>query len=72
MDERDLLVACISTGLGATIIFTMLCNPEWLFRMRTPRMLERNFGRYRAKLVLGSVGSMLILLGAHLVIAPLV
>lgn len=71
MDERDLLVACISTGLGVTIIYAILFNPEWLFRLRTPRMFERNFGRDRAKLFLVSIGTILILLGTYLVIAPL-
>ncbi len=70
MDERDLLVASISIGLGATIIYAMLSKAEWLFRLRTPQMLEQNLGRNRAKLVLASIASILILLGAHLIITP--
>lgn len=70
MDERDLLVAFISTGLGITLIYAILGNPDWLFRLRTPHMLERNLGRPRAKLVLGGVGAILILMGAHLATGP--
>ena len=70
MDERDLLVAFISTGLGVTMIYAIFSNPDWLFRLRTPRMLERNLGRPRAKLVLGGVGAILILMGAHLAAGP--
>ncbi|MCH2181323.1 MAG: hypothetical protein MK108_04890 [Mariniblastus sp.] len=70
MDERDLLVAFISTGLGITLIYGILGNPDWLFRLRTPHMLERNLGRRWAKLVLGGVGAILILMGAHLVTGP--
>ena len=71
MDERDLLVACISTALGATINYGLLFNPAWLFRLRTPQMLERNLGRTRAGWVLGSTGTALILLGVYLVFSPM-
>ncbi len=70
MDQRDLMVACISTGLGIAMIYGILANPDWLFRLRTPRTLERNLGRRRAKLVLGAVSAGLILVGAHLATGP--
>ena len=70
MDPRDLMVACISTGLGIAMIYSILATPDWLFRLRTPRTLERNLGRRRAKLVLGAVSAGLILVGAHLATGP--
>ena len=71
MDSRDLLVACISTALGATINYGLLFNPAWLFRLRTPQMLEQNLGRTRAGWVLGSTGTALILLGVYLAFSPM-
>ena len=71
MNERDLLVAFISIGLGVSIFYTMLMNAEWCFRLKTPQMLERNFGRNGAKLVMGTVATLLIVVGLHLIFTPM-
>ncbi|MCH2179760.1 MAG: Imm17 family immunity protein [Mariniblastus sp.] len=66
MDSRDLLVALISAGLGASLHYAILFNPNWLFRLRTPQMLERNLGRKGARWVLGTLATALILVGLYL------
>ena len=71
MNERDLLVAFISIGLGASIIYTMTMNAEWCFRLKTPQALERSFGRRGAQCVLGLVAMMLIGVGLHLIFSPM-
>lgn len=63
---RDLFVALVAIGLGLKIIYTVLCSSEKCFELSTVRMMERNFGRSNARLILICLGSLCVVMGIYI------
>ena len=63
---RDLFVALVAIGLGLNIIYTVLFRKERCFEIATVQMMERNFGRGNARLILICLGSLCVVLGVYL------
>ena len=63
---RDLFVALVAIGLGLNIIYTVICNSERCFQLSTVQMMERNFGRHNAKLMIIGLGSLCVVIGIYL------
>ena len=70
MYERDLLVAFIAFALGFLMISSALMNYERAFEMRTPQYLTEIIGRTGARLVMGVVGLMIVVMGIYILCAP--
>ena len=70
MYERDLLVSFIAFALGFIMISSALMNYERAFEMRTPKFLSDTIGRQGARLVMGFVGLIVVLLGAYILCSP--
>ena len=64
---RDLVVALVAIGLGVNIIYTVLYNSERCFQLSTVQMMERNFGRNNAMLIVIGLGSLCIVMGLYLI-----
>ena len=64
---RDLLVAIVAIGLGLNIVYTAIYNSERCFQSSTVQMLERNFGRENARIILVGLGLLCVFLGFYLV-----
>lgn len=66
MQTRDWLVAAIAALFGLLVIWAAFRNHPFAFKLWLPRLLERQFGRTTARLLLGSLGIGLIVLGIYL------
>lgn len=70
MFERDLLIAFIAFALGFLMISSALTNYERAFEMRTPQFLTETIGRTGARLVMGTIGLLIVLMGMYILCAP--
>ena len=70
MFERDLLVSFIAFALGFLMISSALMNYERAFEMRTPQFLTETIGRQGARLVMGIIGLLIVILGVYILCAP--
>ena len=64
MFERDLLVSFIAFALGLLMVSSALMNYERAFEMRTPQYLSEMIGRTGARLVMGLIGLLIVVIGA--------
>jgi hypothetical protein len=71
MLERDLLVAGVAVGLGCHMILAAVQDNEWCFQLHSARSLERSIGRTPARIVIGLVGTLVILMGVYIIFTPL-
>ena len=71
MFERDLLVSFIAFALGFLMISSALTNYERAFEMRTPQYLTDIIGRTGARLVMGTIGLLIVIMGIYILWAPL-
>jgi hypothetical protein len=70
MFERDLLVSFIAFALGFLMISSAYTNYERAFEMRTPQYLTETIGRTGARLVMGTIGLLIVLMGIYILCAP--
>ena len=70
MFERDLLVSFIAFTLGLLMVSSALMNYERAFEMRTPQYLTEMIGRTGARLVMGLIGLLIVVMGAYILCAP--
>ena len=70
MFERDLLVSFIAFALGFVMISSALMNYERAFEMRTPQFLTETIGRQGARLVMGMIGLLIVVMGVYILCAP--
>lgn len=66
MQIREWLVAAIAALFGLFAIWAAIRNHPFAFKLWIPRLLDRQFGRTTARLLLGSLGLGLIVLGIYL------
>jgi len=72
MELRDLFVATVAVVLGGMMLYAAILDQGWCFQMRIARKIDETMGREQARTFIGSVGTLLLLLGLYLVFAPLV
>jgi hypothetical protein len=70
MNERDLLVAAVSIGLGLLMTYSAARNEGWCFQMTFARAIEKFHGPQAARMAIGSVGTAMILLGIYTATVP--
>ena len=70
MDLRDILVASVAIVLGAIMLHSALVNQGWCFQMRFAQSLESLCGRNGARAFIGGVGSIMVMIGVHLLLPP--
>lgn len=63
MSATDLLVGCVSIGLGAFFLSAAVFNWDWYYQIRKLRWVESRWGRNRARAVNVVLGLLLIGLG---------
>ena len=67
---RDLLVACVASGLGLSMIHVALVNRGWWFENFLIRHIESSRGRQAARKALGIDGTTMIVIGLWTLVAP--
>jgi hypothetical protein len=72
MELRDLFVATVALSLGAMMVYTAAFNEGWCFQLKVARMIEESKGRSKARTFVGSVGTLMIVVGLYLILAPVV
>ena len=70
MEIRDLFVATVAMSLGGMMIYSSILNEGWCLQMKVARVIEESKGRAKARTIVGSAGSLLLLLGLYLMLAP--
>jgi hypothetical protein len=70
MTERDLFVAAVAIGLGTMMLHAAIANEGWCFQMTFARKVSKHRGQESARLVVGSVGTFVILLGIYTLCSP--
>ncbi|MEM7455629.1 MAG: hypothetical protein AAF456_14850 [Planctomycetota bacterium] len=70
MFARDLLVAAVAIGLGTVLLFSALTNHSRTFEMRTPHYLAETLGRTKARWIIGTIGFVVLMLGAYILCGP--
>ena len=68
MFERDLLVGLIAIGLGGVLLVAAISNYQPAFEMRTPKFLAKRFGQTIARLIIGCVGTLVLLMGIYILL----
>lgn len=66
MQPRELLVAGVAVVFGLVVIGAAFRDSPFAFQLWLPRLLERKFGRAKARFLLGILGISLFLLGSYL------
>lgn len=66
MQTREWLVAAVAALLGLLVIWAAFRDHPFAFKLWLPRLLEKRFGRPTARIMLGSLGLGLIVLGIYL------
>ena len=72
MELRDLLVATVAISLGGMMLYAAALNEGWCFQMKVARLIEESRGRDKSRTVVGSVGTLMIVLGLYLLLAPII
>lgn len=70
MDLRDLFVASVAIILGGMMLYSAIVNQGWCFEMKVARVVAESQGREKARTLIGSVGTFLLLVGLYLLLAP--
>jgi hypothetical protein len=71
MEIRDLFVAAVALTIGGIMIYAAILNEGWCFQMKIARAIAESKGRDKARSFIGSVGSLMVLIGLYLLLAPL-
>ena len=72
MELRDLFVAAVALTLGGMMLYTAALNEGWCFQMKVARIIEKSMGRAKARTFVGSVGTLMVILGLYLLLAPVI
>lgn len=72
MDLRDLFVAAVALVLGGMMLYTAIVGQGWCFQMKIARIIEETRGRQQARTFIGSIGTLVMLLGLYLLLAPII
>ena len=70
MELRDLFVATVALTLGGMMLYTAALNEGWCFQMKVARMIEESKGRAKARTFVGSIGTLMVVVGLYLLFAP--
>ncbi len=70
MTERDLLVAVVALGLGTMMVYSAILNEGWCFQMALARKVSERRGPRSARILIGSIGAFVILLGLNILFGP--
>lgn len=66
MIHPDTFVGAVAVGLSIFVLGSAIFNWQPVYKIRTPRWIESRWGRSRARLVLGIVGTILFFIGCYL------
>ena len=72
MELRDLFVAMVAFAIGCSMLYAAILNEGWCFQMKAARMIAESKGRANARTCVGSVGTLMIVIGLYLVLAPII
>ena len=64
---QDLFVGGVSIGLGLASLWTALLNSEAPFQLAMPKLVERQFGRFGARVVFALLGAALVTAGVAVI-----
>ena len=67
MFERDLFVAFVAIVLGGVIVWAGAVNHPLCFQIWLPKLLDRKFGRDRARFIVVLMGACAICVGGYLI-----
>ena len=67
MPMQDLFVGGVAIALGVLSIAMAILNSEAPFQLSMPRMMERQLGRGPARLLFGTLGLVLIVVGGAVI-----
>jgi len=70
MEIRDLFVAVVALTIGGMMIYSSALDRGWCLEMKIARVIEESKGRASARSFMGWVGSLLVLIGLYLLLAP--
>ena len=71
MEIRDLFVATVALTIGCLLIHASIINKGWAFQMTIARAIAQAKGQAPARFFIGSVGTVMVLMGIYLILAPL-
>ena len=63
MQVQDVVVGLVAVAAGLVLIAVGVLNIQWYFRSWKTRWLDQRLGRLTARIVVGLLGILLVLLG---------
>lgn len=63
MQVQDVVVGLVAVAAGLVLIAVGVLNIQWYFQSWKTRWLDRRLGRLTARIVVGLLGILLVLLG---------
>jgi uncharacterized membrane protein len=63
MQVQDVVVGLVAVAAGLVLIAVGVLNSQWYFQSWKTRWLDRRLGRLTARIVVGLLGILLVLLG---------